>query len=131
MRLDERAIHENNMRRSVEDKLKTLPPEEIFMVLTQSGREVLMPLIEDTIRKVVGEVFDEKLKFHLRTAKTQNRKDAWTIEEDNTLTDIVNDHMLRGSTKQLAYAEASRALGRTVMACGYRWNHHITKKDRV
>lgn len=50
------------------------------------------------------------------------RSDAWTLEDDNRLAEIVLRHIREGSTQLNAFVEAANLLGRTPAACGYRWN---------
>lgn len=57
-----------------------------------------------------------------------NRSDAWTIEEDNKLSEIVLNHIKNGSTQLKAFEEAGEVLGRTSAACGFRWNSCVRKK---
>lgn len=58
----------------------------------------------------------------------KGRRDKWTDEEENILEKIVLEHLEIGSTKTAAFKKAANILGRTPAACGYRWNHVLSKK---
>lgn len=60
--------------------------------------------------------------------KWVTRSDAWTSADDEKLADLVLYHIRTGSTQLKAFEEASRELGRTSAACGYRWNG-VLRKD--
>ncbi|MFD1705782.1 RsfA family transcriptional regulator [Siminovitchia sediminis] len=55
------------------------------------------------------------------------RQDAWTIEEDRLLADLVLSHIRDGSTQLKAFKEAAAQLARTPAACGFRWNSFVRK----
>lgn len=59
----------------------------------------------------------------------KGRKDKWTDEEQTILEKIVLEHIQTGSTKTAAFKQAAAVLGRTQAACGYRWNHVLSKKN--
>jgi len=58
------------------------------------------------------------------------RQDAWTTEDDGLLAEIVLHHIGQGSTQLAGFNEASRRLGRTAAACGFRWNACVRKQQR-
>lgn len=58
------------------------------------------------------------------------RQDAWTSEDDAILADVVLKHIKDGSTQLAGFNEASRRLGRTAAACGFRWNACVRKQYR-
>lgn len=58
------------------------------------------------------------------------RQDAWTTEDDEVLAEIVLKHIRDGSTQLAGFNEASRKLGRTAAACGFRWNACVRKVHR-
>jgi prespore-specific regulator len=58
------------------------------------------------------------------------RQDAWTQEDDAILAEIVLRHIRDGSTQLAGFNEASRRLGRTAAACGFRWNAVVRKQYR-
>jgi prespore-specific regulator len=58
------------------------------------------------------------------------RQDAWTVEEDSLLTDIVLDSIRSGKTQLSAFQDAAEKLSRTASACGFRWNARIRKEKR-
>ncbi len=58
------------------------------------------------------------------------RQDAWTVEDDAILAEIVLRHIRDGSTQLAGFNEASRRLGRTAAACGFRWNACVRKQQR-
>jgi len=58
------------------------------------------------------------------------RQDAWTTEDDEVLAEIVLKHIRDGSTQLAGFNEASRKLGRTAAACGFRWNACVRKMQR-
>lgn len=64
-----------------------------------------------------------------QTVKTM-RQDAWTVEDDSILAEIVLKHIRDGSTQLAGFNEASRRLGRTAAACGFRWNACVRKQYR-
>lgn len=66
------------------------------------------------------------MKQSLRTM----RQDAWTTEDDATLAEVVLNHIRDGSTQLAGFNEASRRLGRTAAACGFRWNACVRKQHR-
>jgi prespore-specific regulator len=55
------------------------------------------------------------------------RSDAWTVEDDQKLAEIVLRHISEGSTQLNAFVESANLLGRTPAACGYRWNGVVRK----
>lgn len=58
------------------------------------------------------------------------RQDAWTGEDDSILAEVVLKHIRDGSTQLAGFNEASRRLGRTAAACGFRWNACVRKQFR-
>lgn len=58
------------------------------------------------------------------------RQDAWTTEDDSALAEVVIKHIRDGSTQLAGFNEASRRLGRTAAACGFRWNACVRKQFR-
>ncbi len=58
------------------------------------------------------------------------RQDAWTMEDDAILAEIVLRHIRDGSTQLAGFNESSRRLGRTAAACGFRWNACVRKQQR-
>ncbi|OBG93870.1 hypothetical protein A9X05_09220 [Mycobacterium sp. E3298] len=56
------------------------------------------------------------------------RKDAWTEQDDSNLASTVLSHIKSGSTQLAAFEEASQIIGRTVSACGFRWNSELRKR---
>jgi prespore-specific regulator len=56
------------------------------------------------------------------------RQDAWTTEDDQILAEVVLKHIRDGSTQLAGFNEASRRLGRTAAACGFRWNAFVRKQ---
>lgn len=66
------------------------------------------------------------MKQSLRTM----RQDAWTTEDDAILAEVVLNHIRDGSTQLAGFNEASRRLGRTAAACGFRWNACVRKQHR-
>jgi prespore-specific regulator len=56
------------------------------------------------------------------------RQDAWTAEDDQILAEVVLKHIRDGSTQLAGFNEASRRLGRTAAACGFRWNAFVRKQ---
>jgi|GEM_PF-1081204 len=58
------------------------------------------------------------------------RQDAWTTEDDQVLAEIVLRHIRDGSTQLAGFNEASRRLGRTAAACGFRWNACVRRQYR-
>jgi prespore-specific regulator len=58
------------------------------------------------------------------------RQDAWTAEDDAILAEVVLKHIRDGSTQLAGFNEASRRLGRTAAACGFRWNACVRKQFR-
>lgn len=56
------------------------------------------------------------------------RQDAWTMEEDRLLAEIVLEHIRAGSTQLKAFEEVGAKLSRTAAACGFRWNSYVRKK---
>lgn len=67
------------------------------------------------------------MKQSLRTM----RQDAWTAEDDAILAEVVLKHIRDGSTQLAGFNEASRRLGRTAAACGFRWNACVRKQHRL
>lgn len=66
----------------------------------------------------------------MRQSSRAMRQDAWTTEDDEILADIVLKHIKQGSTQLAGFNEASRRLGRTAAACGFRWNACVRKQQR-
>lgn len=58
------------------------------------------------------------------------RQDAWTTQDDSVLAEVVLKHIRDGSTQLAGFNEASRRLGRTAAACGFRWNACVRKQFR-
>lgn len=56
------------------------------------------------------------------------RQDAWTMDEDRMLAEIVLEHIRTGSTQLKAFEEVGGKLSRTAAACGFRWNSFVRKK---
>ncbi|MGZ4164554.1 MAG: RsfA family transcriptional regulator [Tumebacillaceae bacterium] len=56
------------------------------------------------------------------------RQDAWTVEDDNVLADIILRQIRTGGTQLAAFQEAGMKLGRTQAACGFRWNGVVRKQ---
>jgi RsfA family transcription factor len=51
----------------------------------------------------------------------------WSDSEDLALASIVLDAIREGGTQTKAFEQASMKIGRTVTACGFRWNNHLRK----
>lgn len=66
----------------------------------------------------------------MRQSSRAMRQDAWTTEDDEILAEIVLKHIKQGSTQLAGFNEASRQLGRTAAACGFRWNACVRKQQR-
>lgn len=66
----------------------------------------------------------------MRQSYKTMRQDAWTGEDDSTLAEVVLKHIRDGSTQLAGFNEASRRLGRTAAACGFRWNACVRKQFR-
>lgn len=66
----------------------------------------------------------------MRQSLRTMRQDAWTTEDDSLLASIVLQHIRQGSTQLAGFNEASRRLGRTAAACGFRWNACVRKQQR-
>ncbi|WAH35544.1 RsfA family transcriptional regulator [Alicyclobacillus dauci] len=66
----------------------------------------------------------------MRQSSRAMRQDAWTTEDDEILAEIVLKHIKQGSTQLAGFNEASRRLGRTAAACGFRWNACVRKQQR-
>lgn len=66
----------------------------------------------------------------MRQSVRTMRQDAWTTEDDAILAEIVLKHIGDGSTQLAGFNEASRRLGRTAAACGFRWNAGVRKQFR-
>ncbi|EPZ43986.1 RsfA family transcriptional regulator [Alicyclobacillus acidoterrestris] len=66
----------------------------------------------------------------MRQSNRAMRQDAWTTEDDEILAEIVLKHIKQGSTQLAGFNEASRRLGRTAAACGFRWNACVRKQQR-
>lgn len=56
------------------------------------------------------------------------RQDAWTEQDDLTLTQIVLDSIRNGNSQLAGFEEASVRLNRTAAACGFRWNSDVRKR---
>lgn len=56
------------------------------------------------------------------------RVDSWGHREDVLLAEIVLRHIRNGSTQLRGFEEASKQLGRTPGACGFRWNSIVRKR---
>lgn len=56
------------------------------------------------------------------------RQDAWTVEDDRLLADVVLRKIRDGGTQLQGFAEVGQRLGRTAAACGYRWNAIVRKR---
>lgn len=65
-KVDEQVIREAEARRAMEksdiDKVKELPLDEIFVVLTRQGAGAFMPMIENSISRIVEEAVERKMK---------------------------------------------------------------------
>lgn len=59
------------------------------------------------------------------------RVDSWGHGEDVLLAEIVLRHIRNGSTQLRGFEEASKQLGRTPAACGFRWNSEVRKRYLV
>ena len=66
----------------------------------------------------------------MRQSLRTMRQDAWTAEDDAVLAEIVLHHIGEGSTQLAGFNEASRRLGRTAAACGFRWKACVRKQYR-
>jgi prespore-specific regulator len=66
----------------------------------------------------------------MRQTSRAMRQDAWTTEDDEVLAEVVLKHIKQGSTQLAGFNEASRRLGRTAAACGFRWNACVRKQQR-
>ena len=66
----------------------------------------------------------------MRQSVRTMRQDAWTTEDDAILAEIVLGHIRQGSTQLAGFNEASRRLGRTAAACGFRWNACVRKLQK-
>lgn len=69
-------------------------------------------------------------KSNMRQTLRTMRQDAWTSEDDSILAEVVLKHIRDGSTQLAGFNEASRRLGRTAAACGFRWNACVRKLHR-
>lgn len=58
----------------------------------------------------------------------KQRQDAWKMDEDTLLAEIVLRHIRDGKTQLEAFTQAAHALSRTAAACGYRWNASLRKQ---
>ncbi|MFC5711597.1 RsfA family transcriptional regulator [Thalassorhabdus alkalitolerans] len=58
------------------------------------------------------------------------RRDAWTEEQDQLLTDTVLAHIKKGSTQLKAFEEVGDELNRSSSACGFRWNAILRDKNK-
>ncbi|WP_186446278.1 RsfA family transcriptional regulator [Paenibacillus cremeus] len=58
----------------------------------------------------------------------QERKDAWTQEEDNILAQTILQHIRNRSTQLKGFEDAAEKLGRTSAACGFRWNSDVRSR---
>ncbi|WP_132946171.1 RsfA family transcriptional regulator [Tumebacillus sp. BK434] len=56
------------------------------------------------------------------------RQDAWSQADDSLLAEVILRHVRSGSTQLAAFQEASKSLGRTAAATGYRWNANVRKE---
>jgi RsfA family transcription factor len=56
------------------------------------------------------------------------RQDAWSLEEDSLLAQVVLKHIREGSTQLQAFEEVGIRLSRSATACGFRWNSSIRKQ---
>ncbi|NRF95288.1 hypothetical protein HQN89_30885 [Paenibacillus frigoriresistens] len=52
----------------------------------------------------------------------------WNKNEDLSLASIVLDAIREGDTQIKAFEHASMKIGRTVTACGFRWNNQLRKQ---
>lgn len=64
---------------------------------------------------------------YARKMKTR-RQDAWGVDDDEKLAELVLRHIRDGSTQLAAFEESAELLGRTAAACGYRWNACVRKR---
>ena len=56
------------------------------------------------------------------------RQDAWSLDEDLLLAEVVLRHIREGSTQLKAFEEVGEQLSRTAAACGFRWNSYVRKQ---
>lgn len=60
------------------------------------------------------------------------RQDAWTNQEEETLTKIMLEYIGAGETQLAAFQEASRQIPlRTPEACGFRWNATLRNREYI
>ncbi|PLR69639.1 MULTISPECIES: RsfA family transcriptional regulator [Bacillaceae] len=59
---------------------------------------------------------------------TTTRQDAWTLDEDLMLAEVVLRHIRDGGTQLAAFEEVGQKLSRTAAACGFRWNSYVRKQ---
>jgi prespore-specific regulator len=57
-----------------------------------------------------------------------SRKEQWSEGEDKILSSTVQQFVSKNKTKKAAFLEASDKLGRTEVACAYRWNKVLKEK---
>lgn len=58
----------------------------------------------------------------------KKRKDQWTLEDDETLANIVISFVQNGKTQLEAFQQAAEQLNRTKQACGFRWNKTLRQQ---
>lgn len=56
------------------------------------------------------------------------RQDAWSLEQDILLAEVVLRCIRDGSTQLQAFEEVGKQLSRTSAACGFRWNSYVRKQ---
>ncbi|PLR97394.1 RsfA family transcriptional regulator [Bacillus sp. T33-2] len=56
------------------------------------------------------------------------RQDAWNLDEDLLLAEVVLRHIREGGTQLKAFEEVGKKLSRTAAACGFRWNSFVRKQ---
>lgn len=59
---DEEAIYKASLEKTPQERVKDLPLEDIFMVVTRQGAETFIPMIENSMARVVDEIVDKKLR---------------------------------------------------------------------
>ncbi|WP_423409947.1 RsfA family transcriptional regulator [Heyndrickxia sp. MSNUG] len=56
------------------------------------------------------------------------RQDAWSLDEDLLLAEVVLRNIREGGTQLKAFEEVGKQLSRTAAACGFRWNSCVRKQ---
>ncbi|MCF8568232.1 RsfA family transcriptional regulator [Alicyclobacillus tolerans] len=67
---------------------------------------------------------------HTQTSHS-GRADAWTLDDDETLTNTVLSTIRYGGTQLSAFEVAAQQLKRTSAACGFRWNGVLRHRCKV